>query len=137
MCKGIVVYFPLNRNSYERFFPIRDTLSMVQKKAAWNGQGDRQSKVVEQFASGFVATSSATEAEKSAQRDWDRSKLLAVNADDPQSAIYEQISVRSNMSAEGGTTRRGLGPRTARRGRSSSSRCSSRTRFTRSRTTLN
>ena len=109
MCKGIVVYFPLNRNSYERFFPIRDTLSMVQKKAAWNGQGDRQSKVVEQFASGFVATSSATEAEKSAQRDWDRSKLLAVNADDPQSAIYEQISVRSNMSAEGGTTRRGLG----------------------------
>jgi len=109
VCKGIVVYFPLNRNSYERFFPIRDTLSMVQKKAAWNGQGDRQSKVVEQFASGFVATSSATEAEKSAQRDWDRSKLLAVNADDPQSAIYEQISVRSNMSAEGGTTRRGLG----------------------------
>ena len=51
----------------------------VSRKAGVGSQGERQSKVVEQFAAGFVASSSATDAEKATQRDWDRSQLLAVN----------------------------------------------------------
>ena len=78
----------------------------VSRKAGVGSQGERQSKVVEQFAAGFVASSSATDAEKATQRDWDRSQLLAVKDDDAQVQIYNAYSKNSNTSAEGGSSRR-------------------------------
>ena len=61
----------------------------VSRKAGVGSQGERQSKVVEQFAAGFVASSSATDAEKATQRDWDRSQLLAVKDDD--APVYDEV----------------------------------------------
>ena len=73
----------------------------VSRKAGVGSQGERQSKVVEQFAAGFVASSSATDAEKATQRDWDRSQLLAVKDDDAQVQIYNAYAERSNTDGEG------------------------------------
>ena len=81
----------------------------VSRKAGVGSQGERQSKVVEQFAAGFVASSSATDAEKATQRDWDRSQLLAVKDDDAQVQIYNAYAERSNTDGEGKNSRRGLG----------------------------
>ena len=82
-------------------------LFMVQKRAATFGQGDRESKVVKEFSSGFVPRSESSEAAKAEQRTWDRSKLLEVQEDDPQALIYQQYAASSNTNAEGGTSRRG------------------------------
>ena len=82
---------------------------MVQKRAAAFGQGDRESKVVKQFASGFVAQSAATEAAKAEQRDWDRSAVLSAGESDPQAQIYEKYAANANTNAEGQSSRRGLG----------------------------
>ncbi len=73
-----------------------------------------------QFARGFVPSSAATEAEKEAQRTWDRSSLMAVKDDDAQVGIYNAYAHNSNTDGEGKSTRRGLGagsePSSARRG---------------------
>lgn len=83
---------------------------MVQKRAATlGGQGDKQSAVVKQFASGFVASSAATDAEKERSRQWDRSQLLAVKDNDAQLGIYEDYAKHANTTAEGASHKRGLG----------------------------
>ncbi|KAL1503955.1 hypothetical protein AB1Y20_010373 [Prymnesium parvum] len=83
---------------------------MVQKKASCFSQGDKTSAVVQQFASGFVAASRETEEQKEAARAA-RAKvsLLAVDDDDAQVQIYNAYSRNSNTSAEGGSSRKGLG----------------------------
>ena len=109
----------------QRAVPVRrcGSLSlgvMVAKKTACSGQGDKQSKVVEQFAKGFVASSAATESEKQAQRSWDRSSLLQVQDNDAQIGIFNAYAQNANTDAEGKSTRRGLGaasePASGRRG---------------------
>ena len=82
---------------------------MVQRRTAPNGQGEKQSAVVQQFSSGFVRASSETDAEKQAQRSWDRSSLLAVKDDDAQVDIYNAYARNANTDAEGKNTRKGLG----------------------------
>ena len=63
--------------------------SMVSRKTATvGGQGEKQSKVVEQFAKGFVARTDTTDAEREAQRTWNRDALLQVNEDDAQVNIF-------------------------------------------------
>ena len=82
---------------------------MVARKASVYGQGEKVSSVVQQFASGFVASTPQTDAEKAAAREWDRSAVLAVKDDDAQVQIYNAYSKNSNTSAEGGSTKKGLG----------------------------
>ena len=93
---------------------------VASRKAACSGQGDKQSKVVEQFAKGFVPSSAATESEKQAQRTWDRSSLLQVDDNDSQVGIFNAYAQKANTDAEGKSTKRGLGaasaPASGRRG---------------------
>ena len=93
---------------------------LASRKAACSGQGDKQSKVVEQFAKGFVPSSAATESEKQAQRTWDRSSLLQVDDSDSQVGIFNAYAQKANTDAEGKSTKRGLGaasaPASGRRG---------------------
>ena len=109
----------------QRAVPVRrcGSLSlgvMVAKKTACSGQGDKQSKVVEQFAKGFVPSSVVTESEKQAQRSWDRSSLLQVQDNDAQIGIFNAYAQNANTDAEGKNTKRGLGaasqPASGRRG---------------------
>ena len=112
------------RRAVSRCAAVRVSLAqvgvMVAKKTACSGQGDKQSKVVEQFAKGFVASSAATESEKQAQRSWDRSSLLQVQDNDAQIGIFNAYAQNANTDAEGKSTRRGLGaasePASGRRG---------------------
>ena len=98
----------------------RYSAMVASKKTACSGQGEKQSKVVEQFAKGFVASSAATESEKQAQRTWDRSSLLQVNDDDSQVGIFNAYAQNANTDGEGKSTKRGLGaasaPAAGRRG---------------------
>jgi len=82
---------------------------MVGKKQATGGQGEKQSAVVQQFASGFVARTADSDAQKAEQRAWDRSQLLGVKDDDTQVNIYNAYAHNANTDSEGKNTRRGLG----------------------------
>ena len=93
---------------------------VASRKTACSGQGEKQSKVVEQFAKGFVPSSAATDSEKQAQRTWDRSSLLQVDDNDSQVGIFNAYAQNANTDAEGKSTKRGLGaasaPGSGRRG---------------------
>ena len=93
---------------------------VASRKSACSGQGEKQSKVVEQFAKGFVPSSAATDSEKQAQRTWDRSSLLQVDDNDSQVGIFNAYAQNANTDAEGKSTKRGLGaasaPGSGRRG---------------------
>lgn len=99
---------------------------MASRKAGAGSQGDKQSAVVQEFlskvggaassdaprvvsSSGFVPRTAETEAAKEESRSWDRSQLLKVDDSDAQVKIYNAYAENSNTSAEGGSSKRGLG----------------------------
>ena len=99
---------------------------VASRKAGAGSQGDKQSAVVQEFlaqhggaatsdaprvvsSAGFVPRTAETEAAKEASRGWDRSQLLKVDDSDAQVKIYNAYAENSNTSAEGGSSRRGLG----------------------------
>jgi len=73
------------------------------------GNEPRESKLVQEFSSGFVPRTEETDAAKAEAASWDRSQLLSAGADDAQVKIFDAYAHNANQTAEGTAHKRGLG----------------------------